>query len=78
MLRRCVVRCIRQYREDLGVKATTIIVGCILVAAVTGDITGAALALCLALGGVSDVTVGLSACIAKCMKTGGDDSMRMG
>jgi hypothetical protein len=67
---RCLRRCLRRYRQDLGLKATTIIVACILGAATLGDFTGTALAVCLAAGGVADVTVGVSACIVDCLRKG--------
>ncbi len=71
MLRSCIDGCLRQYREDLGTKTVTIIVGCALTAVFFGDFTGLVFLKCLAVGGVAEVTVGLPACIVKCLRSGG-------
>lgn len=68
MIRRCIRDCLRRYGRDLDVKTITIVVGCALASAVTGDFTGATFLTCLALGGVSDITVGLSTCLVKCLR----------
>lgn len=68
MIRLCIGRCIRSYDRDRDVKTITIVVGCALASVVTGDFIGTTFLICLALGGVSDVTVGLSACIMKCVR----------
>jgi ABC-type phosphate transport system permease subunit len=73
VLSRCLRRCLQRYGHDLGMKATAIIVGCLLAAAALGDFTGTTLGVCLAAGGVADVSVGLSACIVKCIRSGGRD-----
>jgi hypothetical protein len=39
----------------------------------SGDFTGTVLAICLAAGGVADVSVGFSACIVKCLGKSGPD-----
>ena len=73
MIKPCIGRCVRTYGRDLDIKAITIVVGCALAAAVAWDIGGSAFLVCLALGGVSDVTAGLSACILKCIRGRHDD-----
>ena len=67
-LRKCIAECFEAYSVSLDVKTCTILVGCILTAVAMGDFTMTSAAICLAAGGVADVTVGLSACLVNCMK----------
>lgn len=51
-------------------KVAIIITGCILVGVATADLSGSMIGICLALGGVSDFTIAISACIVNCIKNG--------
>lgn len=75
-LRKCLARCLKAYRPDLSTTAIVIIVGCLVGAAVTGDFSGVALSLCLAVGGVSDVAGNLLVCLQRCMKDNGGDKSK--
>lgn len=66
--RQCVRGCLKDYGYEVDLKAITIIIACILAAIALGDFSLTSLAICLAAGGVADVTVGLSACIYKCVR----------
>lgn len=69
----CIRTCVRTYGRDLDTKAVIVITGCALGALFLGDFTGQSFMLCLAAGGIADVTVGLSACILKCLRRRGLD-----
>jgi hypothetical protein len=64
--------CLRTYRSDLGWVALAIIISCLVTAIAlapfTGGLTLAAIAKCLALGVVGEVTGGLTSCILKCAR----------
>ncbi|UTW44509.1 hypothetical protein KFE80_08885 [bacterium SCSIO 12696] len=66
--KQCIKNCLRKYGKDLDQKSITIILGCGLGSAFMLDFSGSAFMLCLAAGGVADLTVGLSVCLAKCFR----------
>jgi len=76
-LRKCFIGCLKKYRPDLSVSAVVIIVGCLVAAALTGDFSGAALSLCLAIGGVSDAAGNLIVCLQRCMKDDGGEKSKV-
>lgn len=65
---RCFEGCINSYVSDIDSKALTIIIGCLILAVFTGDLTMTSLGICFAVGGVGDVTGGLSVCIFRCVR----------
>lgn len=69
----CIKSCLQAYRPDLTVVAIGAIVTCLIGSILTGDFSGTTLSLCLLLGGVSDLTGNLSACLMRCVKGNADD-----